>query len=505
MNEKRILKKMEAEKNREERKKEKKSFKEHMRNFKDFCVKDTSRMILLVCILVVAYFVLNLFMADKQLAQIDLTTGKIHSLTDRSKEVAKNVEKDITFYIWNINENDGIPDIIRQYTQVNSKIKLYMVSADDQELIKKYAFEAGYPSIVGVSSNGHISYISSGDLYTYDDELSVVDLSEQKLTNALIYLNSDKQYKVYALAGKSRYTLDNGINGLASYLQADNYQVEALNIMDKGAVPDDCDILLIFGLSEDLNNTETEAIINYIAKGGDLIVANDIDYVNTTRTLPNFDKVMAEFCMKLPNLIVQENSSENIINSADRGLIFKGTLIGDHEITRLLKNYGAWPLLSGVGPVELDYTKAIENNVTPIPLVVTSNKAVVNDLANKTVSDAQQLTVIAGAIKTSESGQESRMVIFGSAESFSDAFYVDDYNSEYTRFIDYSPNVSIMLNSFAYVSNQGELYSIRKTTSQTKIVATQDQARKVLAIVAFVPVLVACIGVVVCKKRRKLK
>ncbi len=214
---------------------------------------------------------------------------------------------------------------------------------------------------------------------------------------------------------------------------------------------------------------------------------------------------MAEFCMKLPNLIVQENSSENIINSADRGLIFKGTLIGDHEITRLLKNYGAWPLLSGVGPVELDYTKTIENNVTPIPLVVTSNKAVVNDLANKTVSDAQQLTVIAGAIKTSESGQESRMVIFGSAESFSDAFYVDDYNSEYTRFIDYSPNVSIMLNSFAYVSNQGELYSIRKTTSQTKIVATQDQARKVLAIVAFVPVLVACIGVVVCKKRRKLK
>ena len=505
MKDKRLLKKMEAEKKREERKKDKKSFKEHMKDFKDFCVKDTSRMILLVCILIVAYFVLNLFMADKQLAQIDLTTGRVHSLTDRSKEVAKGVDKDITFYLWKINENDGIPDIIRQYTQVNSKIKLYMVSADDKELIKKYAFEADYPSIVGVSSNGHVSYISNGDLFTYDDDFTVVDLSEQKLTNALIYLNNDKQYKVYALAGKSTYTLENGINGLAQYLQADNYQVEALNIMEKGAVPDDCDILLIFGLSEDLNSFETDSIINYIAKGGDMIIANDNDFVNTSRSLPNFDKVLDQFCMKLPNMMVQEHSSEKIINAANNGLTFKGTIVGDHEITRLLKNYGAWPLLTGVGPIELDYTKAVETNVTPIPLVVTSNKAIAADLANQTASDEQQLTVIAAAIKTSDSGQESRLVLFGNAESFSDSLYVDEYNSEYIKYIEYSPNASIMLNSFAYVSNQGELYSIRKTTSDKRFVATKEQSRKVLGIIAFVPVLVACIGVVVCNKRRKLK
>ena len=80
-----------------------------------------------------------------------------------------------------------------------------------------------------------------------------------------------------------------------------------------------------------------------------------------------------------------------------------------------------------------------------------------------------------------------------------------EYNSEYIKYIDYSPNASIMLNSFAYVSNQGELYSIRKTTSDNRFVATKEQSRKVLGIIAFVPVLVACIGVVVCNKRRKLK
>ena len=67
------------------------------------------------------------------------------------------------------------------------------------------------------------------------------------------------------------------------------------------------------------------------------------------------------------------------------------------------------------------------------------------------------------------------------------------------------PNATIMLNSFAYVTDQGELYSIRKTSSETRFTVTQEQSRVVLFIITLVPLLVAVIGVIVCHRRRKLK
>lgn len=502
--EERILKKLDKGREQAEKKEHKKTFKERLNDFKDFCVKDTSRMILLVAILIVLYLLLNLFMQDKQLAQIDLTEGKLHTLTDRSKDIAKNIEKDITFYLWQIDDNDGIPDLLRQYNRENSKISFKQVTIDDKDLIQKFGFEDGYPSIVASSSNGNTAWINESDLWTYDDSLTIIDLSEQKITNSLLFLNNDKQYKVYILAGKTPYDLDTDLETLWQYLEYDNYIVDTLNLGATGAIPEDCDVILIFGLTEDFTTSETNLLLDYIAKGGDLVIANDIDTTGQ-RSLVNFQTILDEYCIKLPNYMVQETSKDKIVNQSYQGLTFKGTINADHEITRAFRNVGYFPLMSGVGPIELDYTKAYSNNVEPTAIIASSNYSNLLNMANKTVDESgTSYTLAAAIIKSSESGQESRLVVFGTAESFSNHMYVNDDNYAYP-FINDKANLSAMLNSFAFVSNQGELYSIRKVSSETYFSATVDQTKKVLFIVTFMPFFVAITGIVVCHKRRKLK
>ena len=50
-------------------------------------------------------------------------------------------------------------------------------------------------------------------------------------------------------------------------------------------------MLAIMGLSSDFSDKEAAVICDYIEKGGDLIITNDVDYNNKQRDFPNFQKI----------------------------------------------------------------------------------------------------------------------------------------------------------------------------------------------------------------------
>ena len=173
-----ILKQMENEKNR-------KTPKEKAKNLglmlKEFCIKDTTRMILLIAILVAIYIVINLWVRNLNLAQIDLTEAKLYTLTDQSKNIVKSIDNEITFYVWGFSEAtepitlSNITDLLEQYKRENSKIKYEVVTADDLEKVQSFDFETDYPEIRGVSADGKTTYISRGDLYSYDANFEIVN------------------------------------------------------------------------------------------------------------------------------------------------------------------------------------------------------------------------------------------------------------------------------------------------------------------------------------------
>ena len=112
-----------------------------------------------------------------------------------------------------------------------------------------------------ISSDDFISYIYSSG-YSYSaDSLQV----EQLLTEAINYVTSDETPVVYTLSGHSEKDLSSDV---ISSFEGDNYAVETLSLLSAGAVPDDCDILLINGPQTDITEDEKAQIETYMANGG---------------------------------------------------------------------------------------------------------------------------------------------------------------------------------------------------------------------------------------------
>lgn len=471
--------------------------------FKEYCIKDTTRMVLLVLILIALYVVVNLWTETRNFAQIDLTKDKLYTLTDQSKNIAKSVDKDMTFYVWGYDENSTIIDLLKQYNAQNEKIKYKLVTADDLDNKEKYNFEDNLPAVIGEAEDGRRSYISNADLYEYDDGFNMVDLTEQKLTNSLYDLANKEKTKVYFLEGKSNYTLSEGLYYLGYYLSNEYYEVDSINMVSDPTIPEDCDVLALIGLSTDLSETEATNICEYIEKGGDMIIAVEPDSTNTNREYPNFQKVLDEYAISLPNKRVHESANNVIAGFND--IVFQADIASNHEITRLLYNYDAMqytskPILIGAGIIEMNSEKMLEDNITSTPILMSSSEATAENFVTSETETTDSNFVLGTAIqKMVESGEESRAVIFSTAVSFSD----NSIDSSGIPMFMY--NGDIALNSFAFSASRGELYSIRKTSKYTYYDPTEQQDRIVKVIIYLVPATIIVIGGFVWIWRRRLK
>ncbi len=509
---KKILKKMKSEKEKNEKKSL--SFKEKIDSFfrkiKEFCIKDTSRTIILVVILFAVYVIVNACVQRANLAQIDLTKGKLYTLTDQSKNIARSIDCDIKLYLWdwNLVGTDTVEDLLAQYNRENNKITYQHLSStnlDDVDKIQNFGLEEGYPCIVGENTTtGKTSVVYATDLYTYDASYNMVDITEQKLTNAIYNLNTNEVTKVYFLGGnRANFTTEKGLAQLAAYLDTEYYEVDTIDPIADPTIPEDCDVLAIIGIASDLTDTETNNICQYIENGGDIIIAKDVNYLLNNGEFPNFQRVLDEYAISIPNRIVGENSSNavaELANTEFNGLVIQANVASDNEITRILYNNNYKPILFMTGLIELDTDKMIEKRVNATPILKTSTSAVLFNCDDETyIENSEKISYTTGAMlqKTVESGDESRAVVFASSMSFSDNQILNYPMIDYTA--------DLILNSFDFAANKGELYSIRKTTTTTTYTATEKQDTMVKTIIYAVPIAIILVGVLVWIRRRRMK
>jgi hypothetical protein len=217
--------------------------------------------------------------------------------------------------------------------------------------------------------------------------------------------------------------------------------------------------------------------------------------------------VLDEYAISMPNKVVQEASSNTV--SGYSNIVIQSEIASDHEITRLMYNYDKnlnsgytfKPILLASGIIELDTEKMSANNITATPILMTSTSATLSNLETKKVeenTDGSYYVLGAAIQKTVESGEESRLVVFASTSSFSDNS-LDNQNPMFAY------NSNIIMNSFAFSANRGELYSIRKTSTYTKYSPTEKQDMIVRVIIYAVPASIVIVGACVWFHRRRLK
>lgn len=103
-------------------------------------------------------------------------------------------------------------------------------------------------------------------------------LEERDFTNALVNVLRDAEPKLYFLTGHGERRVDDddpiqGASMLRQFLEGETYRVETIAVkMSDPTIPDDCDLLVLNGLTSELYEEEISAIEAYLERGGRLLL-----------------------------------------------------------------------------------------------------------------------------------------------------------------------------------------------------------------------------------------
>ena len=207
---------------------------------------DTSKTFLLMAIIVAIFIGINVLMQNWNPTPIDFSQEKLYTLTDESKEKVKNIDKDVNIYFVGYTDEDNNLELAKQYKKANEKITAEAVDANNRpDLVEKYGIASGTQGII-VECGEKSKVLTSNDLVTYDTSTyETISIAEEKLTSSIISVTSPKVPKVYFLQGYSEYSLSKNMNFLNMYLANEINEVDKLDVLSTGKIPDDCDTLVI--------------------------------------------------------------------------------------------------------------------------------------------------------------------------------------------------------------------------------------------------------------------
>lgn len=472
---------------------------------------NSSKTILLIVIILAFFIGITVLMQKLDLTPIDLTEDKLFTLTDESKEQVKEIDKEINIYFVGYSEEDSTLDLARQYTKVNDKIQVEAVTATDRpDLVQKYGIETESEGII-VESGDQYKVLASNDLYTYDyTTYESISVAEEKLTAAIKSVAVEELPKVYFLSGYSTFSLTSGMQYLNMYLQNEVNEVNTLNILSEGKVPNDCNTLVIASPEKDFDDIATNAIIDYINRGGNILWLNAA--MAQERNLTNVNKILAMYGVNPfeVGIIRETDSSKMVSNSPD--LIMPEMQYAD-ATSKLYDSEGVIFInATKINTANEDTLDAL--NVTKTELIKTSENAYFRTNFENSADAAQegeeQTSFLVGAQfdkiiseeneETGENRVESKLIIYG------ENYFVSDYQltqTTSTPMVAYRQNKDLVLNSIAYLSDREEDITVRKSTGSITYTATEQENRIILAIITFVPLFIIFIGIIVWINRKR--
>ena len=473
---------------------------------------DGTKTTILVLIIIAIFIAINIGMQQLELAPLDFTQEKLYTLTDESKEKVKDIDKDVNIYFVGYTDDDADLDLAKQYHQANERIVVEAVDINNRpDLADKYGIESGTSGII-VECGEKSKVLTASDLVTYDTSTyETISIAEEKLTSSIQSVTSEKIPKVYFLEGYSEFSLEGNMYLLDMYLSNEINEIDTLNVLSTGNIPDDCDTLVITTPSKDFDDVVTQAITDYINRGGNILWLNAA--VTTKNDLTNVNSILAMYGVN-PfeiGIIRETDSSKMVTNSPD-------LIIPDIEYSTVTKD-----IYNTTGVIFVNATKININedgledlNVTKTDLALASeNSYFRTDFNNQSSSAAEGEetgTFLVGAeldkeIKaaneeTGEPAVTSKMIIYG------ENYFISDYQLSQTSqygAIQLAYNRDLALNSIAYLVDRPEDITARKSTGTVTYTATEEQDTIIRAIIFAVPAVIVLAGIVVWQVRRRKK
>lgn len=250
---------------------------------------------------------------------LDLTSSKLYSLTEQTKEYLKTMDEDVTIYVLVNKDNEDaiLGHTLELYEDLSEHIKVQYVDP-----IQNPRFHTQYTS-GSVSTNSLIVvsdkrskvvdanaiYATSYDFdgYNYSSTVTGYD-GEGQITSALDYVLSEDLPMVYMTEGHGELSLSASFK---SSLDKENVEYETINLMDYEAVPELTACLVINSPAGDFSQDDRNKVIDYLDRGGKVIL--NVGYRETAT--PNLEALLAYMNLSIADGLVVEEDQGNYYQS----------------------------------------------------------------------------------------------------------------------------------------------------------------------------------------------
>ena len=278
-------------------------------------IKNGSYTMVMSVIFIAVVVVLNMIVnaIPSKYSEIDISSQKLYSIGDDTKAMLKDLDKDVTIYqiAQSGSEDENITNLLKKYEDESKHIK---VEQKDPVVNPKFVTEytsddlsANSLIVVCGDRNKVIDYNniyeSTIDYQTYSSQTTGFD-GEGQITSAIGYVTSEDLPILYTLEGHGEKEMDSTIK---EDIEKANMDIQSLNLLTEGSVPDDADCLFIDSPSTDISEDEKTAIIDYLENGGKAMIFSDY----TTEDLPNFDAVLENYGVSRVDGLVFEGDAQH--------------------------------------------------------------------------------------------------------------------------------------------------------------------------------------------------
>jgi ABC-type uncharacterized transport system involved in gliding motility auxiliary subunit len=412
---------------------------------------------------------------------IDLTSNKRFTLSQETQRIIGNLKQDATITYFDTSRNfDQARGILDRYKNLSSKIHVEYVDLRTQPMrAREY----------GVRFQG-TAFVEEG---SRREEAKSLD--EQGLTGAFLKISKGVR-KVCFVNGSKEHPLDltdgPGLSAFKTLLERDNYQAEAITLLDKNKVPDDCKVTVIAGPKGDYPANEVSALKAYVENGGRALFLLDppLDFRGEhTAENAGLMSLLESWGVTLDKNLVLENTALTAIYGPENPPV---NHYEDHPIVNDLKgSYTIMPLSRS-----LEVKNAGKSTVSK--LFSTSDTAVAtSELTTGRVRlDDPKNTkgpFVLGAAATYDTGkpnENGRFVVIGTS-----GFLANDTLTT-------ALNRDLALNTINWLSSDEDLISIRPKEPEDRKLDPRGVNLTLYSEVFAFPLLIIAAGVAVFMKRR---
>ena len=473
-------------------------------------IRDTILTLALVLILIAVFILLNLLFINLDITPIDFTAEKLYTLSDESKEQVGKVEQNVTLYFFGYDEEDTAVTLAKQYQETNDKITIQLINTSERpDLAAQYGVSTN-SQLVAVQSSQRYKIIDSSEMYTFDSSsYQTIDITEQKLTNAILDVTVAQKPQIYFLTGHGEYGIDSSepMEQLKVYIENDVNDVNSLDLLTSD-MPETCDVLVIANPTCDFTDLETEKIQNYINNGGNIMWLQDpYAFTQPQGELTNVNKILSQFGISFSNGVVCEQSSSNMLVNSPDLIIPKMTY---NDIVKDLYTDGMIALLDAGRITNVSDEELTNLGVTASPFLQSTDESfyrenINSDVTTKLDSDEEGPFILGEILtKTIDDDTKSTLVAYSNA-LFATNYTIQLSNSIGTP-ITIRQNKDIVLNTIAYLSDREDAIRIRKDIGiVTFETATEEENQIVLWTIFGIPVLIIIAGMIVSIVRRVRK